>query len=137
MTDESGEMYRRIAALGCLLLTACSGGEGPEAVARSFVEHYYIRPDLPKAKALAFGLARRKIEEEQELIRGVVREQGAADRDVSVVLHEARQIGENKIFFVYELGISVDNRILKKRATIAIGKIKEGWVVTNFHETDI
>ncbi len=130
-------MVRRIAALGCLLLTACAGGEGPEAVARSFMEHYYIRPDLPKAKALTSGLARRKIEEEQELIRGVVREQGAADRDVSVVLHEARKIGGGKIFFVYELSISVDNRVFKKRATIAIGKVQEGWRVTNFHEIDI
>jgi hypothetical protein len=90
LTDESGKMYRRIAIAGCLFLTACSGAEGPEAVARSFMEHYYIRPDLPKAKALASGLARRKVEEEQELIKGVVLGQGAADRDVSVVLHEAR-----------------------------------------------
>jgi len=101
------------------------------------VEHYYVRPDLPKAKALALGLARQKIEEEQELIKGVVREQGAADRDVSAILHETREMGEHKVFFVYDLNISVDNRILKKRATIAIGKIKEGWRVTNFHETDI
>ena len=101
------------------------------------MEHYYIRPDLPKAKALALGLARRKIEEEQELIRGVVRGPGATERDVSVILHETRKIGEDKIFFVYELSISIDNRILKKRATIAIGRIQEGWRVTNFHETDI
>lgn len=101
------------------------------------MEHYYVRPDLPKAKALASGLARRKIEEEQELIKGVVRERGAADREVAVVLHESRRIGEQKIFFVYDLSISVDHRTFKKRATIAIGKVQDGWWVTNFHETDL
>lgn len=120
-----------------LTFAACSPAEGPEAIARTFTEQYYVSPDLVRAKALTYGLARHKIEEEQQLIQGAPQEMGAPDREVSYSLHEMRKMGENKVFFVYNITISVDRRIMKKRATIATGRVQEGWRVTNFQETDI
>ncbi|MFQ5656889.1 MAG: hypothetical protein ACE5G5_05065 [Candidatus Methylomirabilales bacterium] len=120
-----------------LALAACSQTEGPEAIAQSFTEQYYVNPDLAGAKALTYGLARHKIEKEEGLVQNVPQGKAAADREVSYRLHDVRQMGENKVFFVYDIVISVDRRVLRKRATIATGRVKEGWRVTNFQETDI
>ncbi|MBW8057414.1 MAG: hypothetical protein V3U42_01775 [candidate division NC10 bacterium] len=124
-------------AAALLALAACSAAEDPESIAQSFVERYYVHPDLPRAKALAHGLARRKIEEEERLLEAVTRPGGAANRGVSYSLHSTRKMWEGKIFFVYDITISVDSREMKKRAFIATGRVKEGWRVTNFQESDI
>lgn len=120
-----------------VVLAACSSAEDPESIAQSFVERYYVHPDLPRAKALAHGLARRKIEDEERLLQGVTRPAGAADRGVSYRLHSTRKMWEGKIFFVYDITISADSREMKKRAFIATGRVKERWRVTNFQESDI
>jgi hypothetical protein len=120
-----------------LMFPACTPTAGPEAIAERFVERYYVNPDLPGAKALAYGLARQKIEEEEQLLQAVTLSAGAADREVSYSLHATRKIEDDKIFFVYDITISVDRQVMKKRATIATGRMKEGWRVTNFQEVDI
>lgn len=124
-------------AAALLALAACSAAEDPESIAQSFVERYYVHPDLPRAKALTQGLARRKIEDEERLLEAVTRPGGAANRGVSYSLHSTRKMWEGKIFFVYDITISVDSREMKKRAFIATGRVKEGWRVTNFQESDI
>ena len=120
-----------------LVCVACSPAEGPESVAQSFVERYYVRPDLPRAKALADGLARAKIEDEEQLLQGGPRPDGTPGRDVSFTLYATRKSGADRIFFVYDLAISVDRLVMKKRAFISTTKVKEGWRVTNFQEEDI
>ncbi|MGH7424664.1 MAG: hypothetical protein ACREJP_00670 [Candidatus Methylomirabilales bacterium] len=119
------------------IFSACSPAEGPESVAQSFVERYYVRPDLPGAKALAEGLARAKIEDEEQLLQGGPRPDGAAGRKVSYSLYSTRKLGEDRIFVVYDLAISVDSRVMKKRAFISTTRVKEGWRVTNFQDEDI
>lgn len=131
---------RRILSLFLIIffaVVACSPAEGPESVAQSFVEQYYVHPDLPKAKAMTYGLARHKIEEEQRLVRSVEGGGERADRDVTYNLHQTQKMGKDKIFFVYDITISVDRLVMKKRATVATARVKEGWRVTNFEESDI
>lgn len=131
---------RRILSLSLTIffaVVACSPGEGPESIAQSFVEQYYVHPDLPKAKAMTYGLARNKIEEEERLVRSVEGGGERADRDVTYNLHQTQKMGKDKIFFVYDITISVDRLVMKKRATVATGRVKEGWRVTNFEESDI
>jgi hypothetical protein len=131
---------RRILSLSltiCFAVVACSPAEGPESIAQSFVEQYYVHPDLPKAKAMTYGLARHKIEEEQRLVRSVEGGGERADRGVTYNLHQTQKMGKDKIFFVYDITISVDRLVMKKRATVATGRVKEGWRVTNFEESDI
>jgi len=132
----------RAGALLCALLivsalAACSRGDEPESIARSFVEQYYVRPDLPKAKTLADGLARRKIEAQEQLLQGVARSDGAADRSVVYSLYMTRKVGEDRIYFVYDLAISVDRSAMKKRAFISTTRVKDGWRVTNFQDEDL
>lgn len=131
---------RRILSLSLTIffaVVACSPAEGPESIAQSFVEQYYVHPDLPKAKAMTYGLARHKIEEEQRLVRLVEGGGERADRDVTYNLHQTQKMGKDKIFFIYDITISVDRLVMKKRATVATGRVKEGWRVTNFEESDI
>ena len=131
---------RRILSLSLTIffvVVACSPAEGPESIAQSFVEQYYVHPDLPKAKDMTYGLARHKIEEEQRLVRSVEGGGERADRDVTYNLHQTQKMGKDKIFFVYDITISVDRLVMKKRATVATGRVKEGWRVTNFEESDI
>jgi hypothetical protein len=116
---------------------ACSPTERPESVAQSFVEQYYVRPDLPRAKALADGLARAKIEDEEQLLQGGPRPGATAGREVSFNLHTTRKTGEDRIFFVYDLAISVGGLVMKKRAFISTTRVKDGWRVTNFQDEDI
>ncbi len=119
-----------------LAFAACSPAEGPESIAQSFVERYYVHPDLSRAKALAHGLARHKIDKEEQLLQAVTRGTGAGDREVSYSLYTSRKMGEDRIFFVYDLAISVDRRVMKKRAYISTSRVKEGWRVTNYQEED-
>lgn len=139
-TDRKAQIVRK--GLGLCLATlcifsACSPGEGPESVAQSFVERYYVHPDLLRAKALAHGLARAKIEDEEQLLQGGPRPDGTAGRRVSYSLYTTRKMGEDRIFVVYDIAISVDSRVMKKRAFISTARVKEGWRVTNFQEEDI
>lgn len=124
-------------AAAIIVFAGCEPAEGPEAIAGRFVERYYVKPDLSEAKALAYGLARRKIEDEERLLEAVTLPPEAADRGVSYSLHAKRKMGDDKIFFVYDIIISVDRQVMKKRATIAAGRLPEGWRVTNFQEVDI
>lgn len=138
--DRKAQIVRQGVGL-CLatlcIFSACSPAEGPESVAQSFVEQYYVQPDLLRAKALAHGLARQKIEEQEELLRAVPGQDGAAGRKVSYSLYTTRKMGEDRIFVVYDIAISVDSRVMKKRAFISTARVKEGWRVTNFQEEDI
>ena len=120
----------------CLTFIACSPADDPESVARSFVEQYYVHPDLSRAKALAYGLARHKIEQEQRLLQTKEPGAGGADRAVSYSLQQTKKMAD-RIFFVYDITISVDPVVMKKRAIIATGRTDEGWRITNFNESDI
>lgn len=119
-----------------VIAMACSRAEDPESIARSFVEHYYVHPDLSKAKTLTYGLARHKIEEEQRLVQMTDGAEGRGERNVSYSLLQTKEIGD-RTFFVYNIDIAVDPLVIKKQATIATGQVEEGWRVTNFQESDI
>lgn len=133
------EVIRKLVTL-CLatlvLLVACSRSDSPESIAQDFVERYYVQPNLEKAKALAHGLARHKIEKEQQLVQSVSQAVIPGGRAVSYSLYATRGMGEDRIFFVYDLAISVDRQTMKKRAFISTSRVKEGWRVTNYQEED-
>jgi len=79
---EAKIVYRVIGLCVALIIAcaACAPAEGPKSMAESFVERYYVHADLPKARALAYGLALRKIEEEE---RPNVRMNGPCLRSVA------------------------------------------------------
>lgn len=117
-------------------LPACSNTSGPDKIASSFVDQYYVKVDLSQAKKLTGGLATRKIEQEQALLQGVSPAGGTSRRDVTYRFLEKRDEGE-RILFVCDLAIKGRGvPTLKKRALLSVGKIEGAWRITNFRDFD-
>ena len=119
-----------------LFFPACSSTSDAESIASRFVDQYYVKVDLARAKSLTDGLAARKIEQEQALLQGAGTGEGTTQRDVAYRLLEKRQEGDH-IFFVYAL--TVQGRgvpALNKRSLLSLGKIGGVWRITNFRDFD-
>ena len=129
--------YLVLLLLGAAVLSpACSNASDAGSTASSFIDQYYVKVDLPRAKRLTDGLATRKIEQEQALLQGVSTGEGAKHRDVTYRLMEKRDEGEH-VFFVYDLAVKGQGvPVLKKRSLIAVGKVGDTWRVTNFRDFD-
>ncbi len=128
--------------LGFLLLGAtvfipgCGHTVDADSTASSFVDQYYVKVDLPRAKKFTDGLATRKIEQEQALLQGASTGEGGKRRDVTYRLLEKRDEGEH-IFFVYDLAVKGRGvPTLKKRSLISVGKVGGAWRITNFRDFD-
>lgn len=138
--SNSTKRDRRV--LACFLLgvaaffQSCGRAADAEATASGFIEQYYVKVNLARAKTFTDGLATRKIEKEQSLVEGVTGDAGGRHRDVAYRLLEKREEGE-RIFFVYDLDIKGQGvPILKKRSLISVGRIGGAWRITNFHDFD-
>jgi hypothetical protein len=125
------------ALLGAVsILAGCQRGSGAEAAASSFVDEYYVRADLARAKTWTEGLATKKIEEEQALLAGVSDDGGARRRTVVYRVLERRDEGE-RAFFVYAVEIMGQGvPTLDKRSLISVGRSGGVWRVTNFRDFD-
>jgi hypothetical protein len=131
---------RRFAAVWVLgvatLLHACAGDADSETTASRFIDRYYVRADLAQAKALAEGLAARKIEREQALLQGVAAGAASRQRDVSYRLLERRDEGD-RVVLVYDLDIKGTGvPTLRKRSLLSLAKIHGAWRILNFHDFD-
>ena len=119
-----------------LFFPACGKTSDADSTASRFVDQYYVKVDLLRAKQFTDGLATRKIEQEQALLQGVSTGEGATHRDVSYRLLEKRDDGEH-IFFVYDVAVKGQGvPTLKKRSLISVGKIGGTWRITNFRDFD-
>ena len=127
--------YALIAFL--VLPSACWRGQGAEAVAERFMEHYYVLADLQGAKRFTTGLASEKIQEQLKLIAGAVVDAQTRSREVSFALVEKQEQGE-KVFLVYEVTIAPKGGIsFKKRSLLSLGRVGGAWKVTNFRDFDV
>lgn len=118
------------------LLSACGKASDAEATASSFVDQYYVKVDLARAKQFTDGLATRRIEQEEGLLQGVSSAAGTKQRDVTYRLREKRDEGEH-LFFVYDLEIKGHGvPTLRKRSLLSVGKVGAAWRVTNFRDFD-
>ncbi|MBI4381308.1 MAG: hypothetical protein HY574_08975 [candidate division NC10 bacterium] len=119
------------------LFAACGKASDVEAIASRFVDQYYVKVDLTRAKQLTDGLATRKIEQEEALLQGSSGGRaGTAQRDVTYRLLEKREEGEH-LFFVYDLNITGQGvPTLKKRSVLSAGKRDGAWRITNFRDFD-
>jgi hypothetical protein len=129
--------YLAFLLLGAVLsMSACGKTSNADSAAFGFVDEYYVKVDLLRAKQLTDGLATRKIEQEQALLQGVSAGEGVARRDVTYRLLEKRNEGEH-IFFVYDLAVKGQGvPTLKKRSLISVGKVGSNWRITNFRDFD-
>lgn len=123
----------------CLILlgvTQGCEGSGSEAVADRFVEAYYAAANLGEALRLADGLAAKKIQDQQLLLKGQTGPQSSPGRRVSFSRIEKATI-EGKLFFRYEVRIDVQGGgSFTRKSLLALSHGPNGWRVTNFSETD-
>lgn len=118
------------------LVSSCGKAPDAEATASRFIEQYYVKVDLARAKEFTGGLAARKIDQEQVLVQGTGGESGNRRRDVAYRLIEKRNEGE-RLVLIYD--IDVQGRgvpALRKRSLISVEKLDAGWRVMNFHDFD-
>lgn len=130
----------RVAAVlllaAALSLHACGNSSDPDKIASRFIAEYYVKVDLSQAKTLTDGLATRKIEQEQALAEGRKAGEGTRRRDVRYRMLEKRS-EDDRLFLVYELHIKGRGvPSLRKRAIVSLGRVGQGWRVTNFHDFD-
>ncbi len=123
----------------CLILLAimqgCSRGL-PEAVADRFVEAYYAAANLGEALQLADGLAAKKIQDQQHLLKGETGPQSSPGRSVSVRRIEKSTM-DGKLFFRYEVRVDLQGGgSFTRKSLLALSDGPNGWRVTNFSETD-
>jgi hypothetical protein len=117
------------------LMAGCSRS-GPEAVADRFVESYYAAADLGEALQVADGLAAKKIQDQQLLLKGHAGAQSTPGRRVRYERTESRTV-EGKLFYRYEIRIEIQGGgSFTRRSLLAMGQGPKGWRVTNFTETE-
>lgn len=130
--------WRALLPLVVAVLAACAQEPaGPEGVARAFVDRYYAAADPGAAVRYASGLARQKLEEQQQLAAETVAEPRARERDVDAALEGQQQAGEDRIFFTFLVTVRVGAVSLRKRVLVATGRQGGEWRVTNYRETDL
>ena len=133
---------RDLNSLALLLLGAtvffpsCRDTSDADSTASRFVDQYYVKVDLSRAKQFTDGLATRKIEQEQALLQGASTFEGTRHRDVTYRLLEKRGEGDH-IFFIYDLAVKGQGvPTLKKRSLVSVGKVSGAWRITNFRDFD-
>ncbi len=118
------------------LFSSCAKASDAEATASRFIDHYYVKVDLARAKELTSGLATRKIDQEQALLQGTRGDAGNRRREVAYRLIEKRSEGE-RLVLIYEIDIRGQGvPALRKRSLISVEKIGGAWRVLNFHDFD-
>lgn len=128
-------------------LAACKSSDGPDAVANAFVDAYYVEFDHARAKALATGGARRRIEEEERLVADARREMQIESRKARVYYSDPakRQVRDDLVHYTYQLDIRASDDqqaqevvvMLANRGRGGGGRGGEGgWKVMQFREGD-
>lgn len=116
-------------------IQGCAQG-GPEAIADRFMESYYAAANLADALQVADGLAARKIQDQQLLLRGQGGPPPMQGRRVSYTRTEKATV-EGKLFFRYEVQIDVQGGgSFARKSLLALSQGPKGWRVTNFSESD-
>lgn len=120
-----------------LFISACGRDLGTaRGVAEEFIDHHYVRIDLPKAKTLAVSLALHKVNEEIRLTDGQKIDASTQKPRVHYTLIEKKE-GPERALFLYEGTIQSDDGTSFTRKWL-ISARKEGsqWRVSNFTESD-
>jgi hypothetical protein len=125
-----------LVAAAAVLVSSCGRASDAEATASQFIDRYYVKVDLARAKEFTGGLATRKIDQEQALLQGTSGDPGTRRRDVAYHLVEKRSEGA-RLILVYDIDIRGQGvPVLRKRSLISVEKLGAEWRVMNFHDFD-
>ncbi len=127
----------RTAALALFLTAACGHDlNTAQGVAEEFVDLYYVKIDLQKAKQYAVSVARAKIDEEIRLTSGQTIDASTQKPRINYTLLDKNE-GEPRSTFLFEGKIqSDDGTSFTRKWSIATRKESNGWRVSNFTESE-
>jgi hypothetical protein len=107
----------------------------PRGTAERFLDAHYVHIDLPAALPFTSGLARKKVESEIELVRGVTIDESTRKPSVHYTLLEERPDGSEAVSYLYRGRIAVDGADgFERRWLVTVRQEPEGWRVTNYQE---
>jgi hypothetical protein len=134
-------LERTIAALAVAVLVAATGvgcradPSTPRGTAERFLDAHYVEIDLPRALPFTSGLARRKVEEEIELVKGVEIDDTTLKPIVRYSLLEEHPDGEGGTKFLYRGKIVVEGADgFERRWLVTVRQEPPGYRVTNYQE---
>jgi hypothetical protein len=129
--------FRPVILLLLFLAAACGRDlSTAQGVAEEFVDHHYVRIDLPRAKTLTVSLALHKVNEEIRLTDGQTIDASTQKPRVHYALLEKKE-GPERASFLFEGTIQSDDGTSFIRKWL-INARREGnqWRVSNFTESD-
>jgi hypothetical protein len=107
----------------------------PRGTAERFLDAHYVLIDLPQALPYTSGLARKKVEEEMELVKGVEIDETTRKPIVHYTFLEEHPDGEGGTKFLYHGKIAVDGADgLERRWLVTVRREADGYRVTNYQE---
>ena len=123
--------------LWALIINACTHDLGTaEGVVQEFLDQYYVKIDIPKAKQYTIGLALEKLNEESRLTAGQNIDASTQKPKISYQLLEKRETA-NRASFLYQGTIrSDDGTSFTRKWLVAARKEGNQWRVSNFSESD-
>ena len=124
-------------ALSAIFAACQPSADTAEGTARRFVDEHYVRMNLEAAKSYSTGLATHKVEEEQALINGQVIDESTRKPQVHYKLLETKPEGEDRISFVFEGSIRVEDAgTFTQKWLVTARKDSAAWKVSNYQEFD-
>jgi hypothetical protein len=129
-----------VALTFALVVAAASAGcradpSTARGTAERFLDAHYVEIDLATALPYTSGVARRKVEEEMELVKGVHIDDTTLKPVVRYSLAEERPDGEGGTKFLYNARILVEGgEGFDRRWLVTIRQEPEGYRVTNYQE---
>jgi hypothetical protein len=135
---KKSHMSFRPTMLLLLFLAAACGRDlsTAQGVVEEFVDHHYVRIDLPKAKTLTVSVALHKVNEEIRLTDGQKIDASTQKPRIHYALLEKKESPE-RASFLFEGTIQSDDGTSFTRKWLVNAR-KEGkqWRVSNFTESD-
>jgi len=122
--------------LAILSMASCKPDPStPRGTAERFLDAHYVHIDLPATLPFTSGLARKKVESEIELVRGVTIDESTRKPSVHYTLLEERPDGSEAVSYLYRGRIAVDGADgFERRWLVTVRQEPEGWRVTNYQE---
>jgi hypothetical protein len=124
--------------LSLFSIAACGKPTPPsEAVAKRFMDAYYVQINLPEAAKDCSGLALERVNSSIQLTQGVKPDSGNNKPKISYKLIEGKSDADEASYF-FELKISPDGiSPITQRTRLTVRKMEAGdWKVTQFFDYD-
>src|SRR5438128_1972874 len=127
------EMTMRDVIMVALLLVGCDRQASPERAADRFVDLYFVEIDQARARELASGLARQKLDDELQLVKEV-RRTVTPDQAKPTIGYERTGLtpmGE-RARATYDVHIRQGGDESHRRVMLGLERIDGRWTVSNF-----